>query len=172
MDYKSRLKYFLKNCNEKEKEIAYLKKILKDHKFKSLLDIGPGTGVITNSIKNHFSEIHVIEKNKHFIKDYIDLRANIHISNFEDVFIDRKFELIIACHILPYLRNKKFHNNMDKIFNLLSENGTFVSFEMTTEGDIGIIKESVLNKRIKTTYEYLVEYLRSKQINFYEKKLK
>ena len=61
---------------------------------------------------------------------------------------------------------------MDKVFDLLNKKGCLVSFEMTTEGHLGMIKEAIFKKKIKTTYEYLVEYFQDRNVEYKEKKFK
>lgn len=170
MGYKSSFYNFLDNSNEKKLEISLLKKLLKKQRFASLLDIGAGNGEISNSIKKHFKTVDLIEKNGHFKASLSNLNCNLYYSSFEDVNLNKKYDLILACHILPYLRNNNFYVSMNKILELLNDEGLFVSFDMTTEGHLGIIKESIFNRKIKTTYEYVIEYFKENNIKFEEKK--
>ena len=60
-------------------------------------------------------------------------------------------DLIIASHILPYIRRNAYSTFLQNIQSWLSPKGYAVIFEMTGEGPLGSIKSEILGKKLITS---------------------
>lgn len=101
--------------------LDYMKKIKSP--FKSALEIGPGFGTFSESLKKRkiFEQISVVEPNKELSKTCFQKGLNVFNESFEKLNLKNKFSLVSSFEVLEHLHSPKFF--LQKIFNLLEKKG-------------------------------------------------
>ena len=155
---KSLGQHFLIDKNIRNKII----KILKLNK-KKILEIGPGTGFLTDAILNEKPEkIILIEKDKKLFKKlYLKYKSNKKIKLYNKDFLDidlSKFNNYIIISNLPYNITKKFLYKL--IFNNIHINESVVMIQKEVAKKINP-KEKGMNK-----YKFLINLTSSYHVCF------
>jgi 2-polyprenyl-3-methyl-5-hydroxy-6-metoxy-1,4-benzoquinol methylase len=172
MNYKANFTNFVKKCDEKKKEADTLRKILKNKKRGSLLDVGGGNGYLSIALDDLFEEITVIEKNPMFKINHVNYRAKVFYAPIESIDIKTKFDVIIASHVFPYIKDQKKQFVLNKLKMLLKNNGFLIIIEMAKSGEIGFIKEMILRDKLISTHQIVTDLLKKQNTNYYETSIK
>ena len=108
----------------------------------SLLDLGCGTGVMEELLYKEIKKIVAIDKYQEFINKAIK-KDNIEyiIDDFSGLNFDEKFDIIILFGVTMYLSDNEFLNLLNKMYNLLKNDGTAI-----IKNQWGITEELEINK--------------------------
>lgn len=114
---------YLDRCMEHS--LRYSKKILRKYlaATKSVLEVGPAEGFITDFLYKHSGSLEIIEPSELF-SDSLKTRfpaAKVNNCMLEDYKSSRKFDTIIISHVLEHIVNPVYALKLIK--NLLSEDG-------------------------------------------------
>ncbi|MBP7552806.1 MAG: malonyl-ACP O-methyltransferase BioC [Spirochaetes bacterium] len=149
-----------------QRDIAsYLITFLPDRIYKNLLEIGVGTGFLTEELlkKKDFSDftandvsVNMIETHKN---KFAGKKINYLAGNFEETPIDKKYELIAGSAVFQWFTNLNLEFN--RINKLLFTNGDLL-FSIFTEGTFYELDES-----FRKSYEELTLPYRKHILNFY-----
>lgn len=92
--------------NQKTVEYSYLlmKKFLKGN---SILELGPGEGVMTDYLVNEVNDLTVVEGSKYLADNLKNKYPDLNIVNclFEEFKPNKKFDFIILGHVLEHVEN-------------------------------------------------------------------
>jgi SAM-dependent methyltransferase len=133
-DYLKTLDILLESTFETSNRYCFFQKIIipKIRNFFEMLDIGPGTGALTQMIGEKFNYVTAVDSN---IEPLLSLKKNfpnptklkiIHQSII-DVNVPRnKFDLAILSHVLYYIPVNKWTCIIDKLLNSLVPSGVLV----------------------------------------------
>lgn len=106
----------------------------------NLLELGAGTGLMTNELSDYFSEIVAVEKYKEFAK-FIDDKINVRVV-IEDLLslqLVGKFDVITIFGVMNFFNEKEAEQVYRSAYNLLSENGVLiVKHNMGLKGDVHV----------------------------------
>jgi len=119
-----------------EYDVEFLKKYA--DKNQTLLDLGSGTGLTINNLKNDFKNIIAVEKYKEFYK-FIDKDIQIIEQNILDFNFDIEFDIISIFGVLPYFSYEEAKQLYTNIYNSFSgkiivKNQFGVSEDVTVDG--------------------------------------
>lgn len=150
---------FVNHSDEKlrvEQEIINI--LIKQNPF-TLLNIGSGFDTISKSTNfTNNLKITVVEKNTSYIQAYTDTNVEIIQADFEFWNTEKKFNAILASHVLFYLKNKK--ESVQKVLSLLDQNGIAIFVCHEPVKDYKKLKDYVFGlKSIK--YDYTYDILKS-----------
>lgn len=145
------------HSNEKGLLVQKIATLLQNKHHESCLEIGIGTSAhFADNLSKLFEEYWIVEKNK----SKITLPENVRLiqSDIETIGIDKRFDVVFASHVVYYFNN--LPKTIDKIVNLLSENGR-VYFVVNGKGaDYGLIKNAFANF-ISTPYTFTYDNLKN-----------
>lgn len=126
---------FMAASFEKEHREKILNKelVLKLKNFTNFLDIGVGKGEITKFIGQHFSNITVVDNSLESLSNLPDI-IGPNNSTVRKVYGDIltvdvsqiKYDLILMSHTLYYIDNNLRSSLLEKLYNMLNENGVVV----------------------------------------------
>jgi len=108
-----------------QKVRAVLENIQKTKQYKSLLDIGCGTGFIINLSHDLFPEIHGVDVTQAMLDRVDTSHGNItlHNSSAENLpFHDKYFDLVTAYAFIHHVQD--YRKILQEVFRVLKENGT------------------------------------------------
>ncbi|RAJ77539.1 methyltransferase family protein [Chitinophaga dinghuensis] len=129
---------FLHQSDEKTVIINSILKIIGQESWQSCLEIGVGTDpVFSRNLRHLFQEYTIVEKDT----EKLQLPDNVTLitSAWEDVQLEKKFDVIIASHVFYYLQQKR--NAIDKMLECLTPNGILIIVVNGQEEDYGPLKE-------------------------------
>lgn len=145
---------FVNHSNEKSKVEQEIINILKKQNPNTFLNIGSGFDAISKSVdfaKN--LKITIVEKNTSYVQAYTDTNIKIVHADFGFWNTEKKFDAILASHVLFYLNDKK--ETVSKVLDLLNKNGIALFVANEPEQDYKKIKDYVFGlKGKKYTYTY------------------
>lgn len=150
---------FINHSDEKlrvEQEIINI--LTKQNPF-TLLDIGSGFDTISKSTNfaNNL-KITIVEKNTSYIQTYTDTNIEVIQADFEFWNTEKKFNAILASHVLFYLKNKK--EAIRKVLSLLDQNGIALFVCHEPAKDYKKLKDYVFGLKGKK-YDYTYDTLKS-----------
>lgn len=104
-------------------------------KKEEILEIGAGCGAITGCLADKGSHVDCIElsKKRSYINAYRNKRKNninIIVGNFEDIVIEKKYDVITAIGVFEYSRSfinsdSPYDEFLKRVYNSLKEDGIF-----------------------------------------------
>ncbi len=150
--------------DEKDVLISKFKDIVGGGKHKSCLEIGLGTTAhFSDSISNLFEDYAIVEKED--VK--VDLPDNVRLinSDWEELELDRKYDVILASHVIYYFKDKE--KAIQKMFDSLNPEGIVVFVVNGKDADYGVLKlkfSELINEEYHFTYDVLREILEGKKI--------
>ena len=159
----------IENGNEKVELAHFIKDHLLENDTRKLLEIGMGTQPIFSKIlADHVDKYTIIEK-----ESSLNVRLPSGVTmvqqDFEEVFIESTFDLIILSHVIYYFSD--FGKAVKKAMNLLSQNGKAVFVVNGIENDYGRLKQAFANisgTKFVFTYERLQKALQEQELEFEE----
>ncbi len=159
----------IENGNEKIELAHFIRDYAVQANIKKLLEIGMGTKPIFSEILADFVDKYTIVEKE--IVPNIRLASNVTLiqKDFENVFIDSKFDLIILSHVIYYFSD--ISKTINKAMHLLNQNGKAIFVVNGMQNDYGRIKHAFADiSRIKFTftYERLHEVLQLQNLDFEE----
>lgn len=90
----------------------------------SFLDIGCGTGEITAMVGKHFGDVLAIDINPYCVRRTIERGVPAIHADWETVDLrGRRFDVVLASHILYYFPRHKWEDVLRKMLNHLKPNG-------------------------------------------------
>lgn len=118
----------------------------------TILELGAGTGLITNKLKNHVKYIEAIEPFKKF-SDFIEKSNNINIINTtsQDYTIEQQFDIILCFGFCHYFNEHEVKDFYKKFYNALKPNGIIIvknQFGVNTDVTI----DGAFSEELKTNY--------------------
>lgn len=125
--YSALERFYLPDLRPEFKHLKFgsycMQKLLDDHQFDSVLDVGSGAGAHTNLFSDYGKSVTALDygKAKPFQKN--ESRVQVVITNFEDYQTDTKFDCVWCSHILEHQLN--CHSFLTKACFLLKEGGVF-----------------------------------------------
>jgi len=107
-----------------------------------LLELGAGTGLMTNELSEYFSEIVAVEKYKEFAK-FIKSESNVRIviEDLLDLKLVEKFDVIIIFGVMNFFNEKEARHIYRLVNNLLNDNGTII-----IKHNMGLLEDVYVNK--------------------------
>lgn len=114
----------------------YLKKLLKDRKWNSFLEIGSGNGYISNIfLKNGLSGVgfdlneSACENNRELNRNFVKKgKYKVYNNDFLDEDLGRKYDLIISCMVIEHLNDDDLFAFIGKAKELCNKNGSILFF--------------------------------------------
>lgn len=96
---------FLASTNEKAVLLQEILSSVQELQPESLLDIGPGNGVISIPLSREVRQYVAIEKNPSYVERLRNAGLNIIEGNFP-VAVNNQFDFILASHVISYENNE------------------------------------------------------------------
>ena len=150
--------------NEKEVIIDSIKKIIAGNKFDSCLEIGMGTSpFFANGMTSLFEDYTIVEKHIAFPETVSGL--TFLQGDWEEISLQRKFDVIIASHVLYYFKEKAAA--FEKMVGALSKNGILIVVVNGRDGDYGATKKFFFEQigiDYQFTYDVLTSWLQDKHV--------
>src|SRR3989338_2769352 len=143
--YKSATPYlaYCKTTNEKQKLADYISSAFSKEPI-TILDLGCGNGINTFFIADRFPDalVDAIERSEAQINEAStrNNRVNIQYSNvtFEQFSSERKYDFILASHVLQYI-DSELEGFIKKAIEMLEHSGELWFVQQTKEGMAQII---------------------------------
>ena len=107
-----------------------------------LLELGAGTGLMTNELSGYFSEIVAVEKYKEFAK-FIKAERNVHII-VEDLLCFEpveKFDVVTSFGLMNFFNEKEAHYIYRIAYDSLNKNGTLI-----VKHNMGLLEDVYVDK--------------------------
>ena len=107
-----------------------------------LLELGAGTGLMTNELSGYFSEIVAVEKYKEFAK-FIKAEKNVHII-VEDLLCFEpveKFDVVTSFGLMNFFNEKEAHYIYRMAYDSLNKNGTLI-----VKHNMGLLEDVYVDK--------------------------
>ncbi|OGH86445.1 MAG: hypothetical protein A2493_00035 [Candidatus Magasanikbacteria bacterium RIFOXYC12_FULL_33_11] len=118
---------YLKWCDEKQVVLSKLREVVGINK-NSLLDIGAGDGTFAYGLEDLFEFITLIEPSINTIETLknkcVSEKYTIIHDKFENVVLDKKFDVILVSHAIRFLQNPE--NKVEEIKKLLNSDGVLI----------------------------------------------
>ena len=107
-----------------------------------LLELGAGTGLMTNELSDYFSEIVAVEKFKEFAQ-FIKAGSNVRIILEDLLFLKlvEKFDVVTIFGVMNYFNEKEAQHIYRLAYNSLNENGTLI-----VKHNMGLMKDVYVDK--------------------------
>lgn len=150
---------FINHSDEKLRVEQEIINILTKQNPLTLLNIGSGFDTISKSTNfaNNL-KITIVEKNTSYIQTYTDTNIEVIQADFEFWNTGKKFNAILASHVLFYLKNKK--EAVRKVLSLLDQNGIVLFVCHEPAKDYKKLKDYVFGLKGKK-YDYTYDTLKS-----------
>lgn len=100
-----------------------------------VLEIGAGTGVLSEQLKEIFKNVSVNEANKYFCQNELKNFKSIYQGNFLTVDIKDDFDFIVSIDVIEHIKAKDLLPTFEKIHRTLSLNG-YVLIQVPTQRKI------------------------------------
>lgn len=131
---------FRNSTDEVEVIVEELSKITKDKEIKDFLDIGCGSGELTEEVIKRFKI-----KNATIIdKVVLDKKINKNVKFFKKDWLNfaytKKFDFILSAHSMAYLSFKEAELSIKKIYDCLKDNGKAAIIIYDSKGNWPIFK--------------------------------
>jgi SAM-dependent methyltransferase len=133
---------------------ATLLGLLHSTKFKTVLDIGCGEGLVSNVFKFLDKKVTTIEpgESKPRLPEFDPIKID-HTEDYLTLDFKEKFDVIWCSHVLEHIRNPAMF--LDKIFNDLNEGGTLaLTVPYNDGGHPEAVVDSHINKFVISTLLY------------------
>ncbi len=147
--YNELLDFYTELTSEKEKLAKIILNLLPKNRDK-YLDVGSGNGQLMSFLINEFNYIEAIESNKMFSKRLKLITNNITWGKIEEINLYKKFDFILASHVLGYISNELKPQVLKKIYEVMNKNGVLVFVYNSIKSDIfkilDIVNKNTLNK--------------------------
>lgn len=161
---------FVNHSDEKLKVEREIINILTKQNPNTLLNIGSGFDTISKSADFEINpQITIVEKNTSYVQSYIDKNIEVIHADFEFWNTEKKFDAVLASHVLYYLNDKK--ESVRKVLNLLNNNGIALFVAHKPTQDYKKLKDFVFGikgKKYTYTYDTLKTILEGLGVNFDE----
>lgn len=131
----------------------------------SFLDIGPGTGYITQSLQDQFSDKTVVDPSAEFCKHFISLGYHTVHGTFQDVHLTGSYDYILCSHVLYNVDLSEWPEFLTKIMHTLSVNGCATIVMSAGVGRHHDVCASI-NRQHKSSAQ-VIEYLHAHSIAFH-----
>jgi len=156
-------KIFLKNTDEKDILTNKIKDLLVGKDFSSGLEIGLGISpYFAKSLSGLFKKYTIIEKR--LVEAKMPKGVDLINTDWEDVKLDQKFDIIIASHVIYYFNDKQAA--IAKMFEHLNERGIIFFVVNGKTADYGSLKlafANIIKDEYKFTYDELLEIIKGKE---------
>jgi 2-polyprenyl-3-methyl-5-hydroxy-6-metoxy-1,4-benzoquinol methylase len=129
--------FFIRHSDEKVQQVSSLERKLTG----TMLDVGPGQGTITSSLKPFFSRIDAVEENRSYCMQLKERGINVFNQRFESFESNERYDVVLASHIFTYFKNKE--EMLKKMYDLLRVGGRLFIFNMTYRGLLAVIKDRI-----------------------------
>lgn len=165
---------FVNHSNEKSNVEQKIIDTLNEHKPTNLLNIGSGFDTLSKitDFPKSISKVSIVEKNTSYVQAYTDTLTEVIHADFEFWNTEKKFDAILASHILFYLNDKK--SAVQKVVNLLNDKGIALFVAHEPSKDYRKLKDYVFGlkgKKYTYTYDILKNLLNDLKIPFDEIKV-
>lgn len=163
--YKKSFDLFLNRTDEK----SIIKKFIHDnipiHKKMNFLDIGGGDGSLASIISKQVKTTYIVEPNKYFYKQLLKQKKNkILNKRWEDVFLNKKFDFILAAYVVTYFPQIKRDYLIKKMYDLLQPGGYILILSVDAK------KGSW--RKIHTYFYKLIKFEHKSSDNFLKKSMR
>jgi SAM-dependent methyltransferase len=163
---------FVNHSNEKLKVEQEILNMLKKQNPNTFLNIGSGFDTISKSTDFEKTQITLVEKNTSYVQAYKDKNIEVIHADFEFWNTEKKFDAILASHVLFYFDDKK--EAICKVLNLLDNSGIALFVAHEPAQDYKKLKDFVFGlkgKKYTYTYDTLKTILDDSGANFDEVKV-
>lgn len=165
---------FVNHSNEKSNVEQKIIDTLNEYKPTNLLNIGSGFDSLSKitDFPKSISKVSIVEKNTSYVQAYTDTLTEVIHADFEFWNTEKKFDAILASHILFYLNDKK--SAVQKVVNLLNDKGIALFVAHEPSKDYRKLKDYVFGlkgKKYTYTYDVLKNLLNDLRIPFDEIKV-
>lgn len=151
--------FFIAHSDEKNQQISILRRKIGG----VLLDIGPGEGTITLSLKNVFDRVEVVEEKGLYCDKLAQHGIICHKTKFEQFETSTRYDVILASHVLTYLDDKE--SMIAKMYELLKVGGRLFIFNMAYDGLMQVIKEKI-HPNLENRTDLIVQEILKKYARF------
>lgn len=160
-------KKFMESTNEKDILVMKISNLLEGKPTESCLEIGLGVSpYFTKKLAKLFDKYIIVEKR--LIKEKLPEDVKLINKDWEEIELDKKFDVIIASHVIYYFKDKK--KAVEKMFNHLNKGGRIFFVVNGKSADYGPLKLAfgkIIDSKYKFTYEELMELLKEKEFKEY-----
>jgi len=165
--YEEWYKNLIQHSNEKGLLVNKIRDLLKGRVHDSCLEIGLGVyAYFAQNLLDLFDRYTIIEKRK----IVTDMPNGVELinSDWENVQLDSKFDVIIASHVVYYFKNMEVA--VEKMLNSLKDGGRIYFVVNGKESDYGPIKlafAEMIGVPYEFTYDALYKILKGKRVREY-----
>jgi SAM-dependent methyltransferase len=163
---------FINHSNENEKVEEQILSLLNEVKPQNMLNIGAGFDTLSQLklFPDSIKDITIVEKNTSYVSSYVDEKTTVIHSDFEKWSSTEKFDVILASHVLFYLKDKK--KAVEQVLSHLNEGGRAIFVLNKPNGNYKKLKDYVFGfqgKKYSYTYDKLVSALNEIDVKFEER---
>ncbi len=138
--YKRRFGLFVRSTDQKARQIETVKSIVATlPQTGHFLDVGAGTGEITEAVSAYFKRTTVVEPNPEYAKQLAGRfpEFQIYENNFDGVnLVGALFDFILCSHVLYYIPEKNWMAMIERMVFHLSEQGKLAIVLQSPEGPL------------------------------------
>ena len=111
-------------------------------KDSTILDMGAGTGLLANSLREHVGHIVAVEPFPSF-SDFIERSDNVTVVNetLEDYCTTELFDFVLLFGIVQYIAREEIRGIYSKYRSMLKNNGTLM-----VKGQFGVVEDVIVDK--------------------------
>ena len=150
---------FVDRTNEKSKLVEKVKELLIDIPHESCLEIGLGVSpYFAKHLTQFVNRYSIVEKR--IVDTPLPEGAELINQDWETYNPDKKFDIILASHVIYYFQN--LSNAINKMFESLNDNGRIIFVVNGKENDYGKLKRSfsrLMGENHVFTYDRLMSHL-------------
>jgi len=160
-------KKFVTTSNEKNLLVNKISELTEGKRKNSCLEIGLGISpYFANILAKSFKRYVIIERERYSGK--IPKEIEFINSDWENIALDEKFDVIVASHVVYYFQDKKAA--LDKAFDALSKGGSLYIVVNGAESDYGPLKfafSEMIGKKYYFTYDEIKECIKNRSFKEY-----
>ena len=158
---------FIESTNEKDLLVKKVSDLLEGKPKNSCLEIGLGISpYFAENLSKMFKRYLIVERR--MFKEKLPKGVELIQGDWEQVELKKKFDVIIASHVIYYFKDKK--KAVNKMLNSLNKGGRIyfvVNGKSSDDGPSKFAFAKMINSEYEFTYDNLLKLLEGKKIREY-----
>jgi len=150
MDYNAKqerlFEHFLKHTDERKHIKKFILESFPQPVDGWALDVGAGNGDLTTALKQRFSAVEAIEPNPRLFKSCCGVADSATQVKLEDFPLQRKYSFALLSHMLYYVDNRCWIEQIKRVANALEENGCATIIIVDENSDLFKFNQAFLSR--------------------------